>query len=306
MTIKRYSPLLNRIVLYLINEGVCIMSEWTQSLLETSRGTFEIFIKGEGEPLCVTHHYSDFNTSGDYFAETFTESHQVILVNLREAGRSDKAIEPYQLSMLETVFDLEAIRETLGYNKWGFAGHSTGGMLGVIYGIYFSNSLKFNVIVGAAAREYATFSEDCIYNKKHFHYKRMQELMEALKRSDLSQDERNNLSIERTKLSLYDPERYHEYFNLNINKKMAAARLNFFSRELQIYDVTRKLKLITSPTLIMCGKHDVQCPLIYSKEMNEHIPDSKLVVFDHSNHYPFLEEKDPFKEAFSDFIKESL
>jgi proline iminopeptidase len=206
--------------------------------------------------------------------------------------------------MLETIFDLEAIRKELGLEQWGFAGHSTGGMLGIVYGIYFSSSLKFNVIVGAAAREFTTFSPECIYNKNHPKYKRMQELMEALKQSDLSPEKRNELSSERTKLSLHDPDRFDEYFNLNIRKRMSAARLNYFNREIQIFDVTKKLVLIKSPTLIMCGKFDVQCPLDYSIEMSEGIPDSKLVVFNHSNHYPFLEESDTYKQEFKIFINE--
>jgi len=279
------------------------MSNWTQMLIETTRGTFEVFSKGEGEPICVTHHYSEFNMTGDYFAESFTKTHQVYLVNLREAGNSVKAVEPYHLSMLETIFDLEAIRDALGYEKWGFAGHSTGGMLGVIYGIYYSSSLKFNVIVGAAAREYSTFSSECIYNKHHPNYKKMQELIEALKKSDLSSEKRHELSSERTKLSLYSPDRFNEFFNLNIRKKISAVRLNFFSREIQIFDVTKKLKLISSPTLIMCGKYDVQCPLIYSLEMNERIKDSKLVVFNYSNHYPFLEESELFMDEFNKFLQ---
>ncbi|SET93274.1 proline iminopeptidase [Salinibacillus kushneri] len=47
------------------------MEKWGRKLLKTSRGVFEVFEKGEGEPLCVTHHYSEFNQTGDYFAETF-------------------------------------------------------------------------------------------------------------------------------------------------------------------------------------------------------------------------------------------
>jgi proline iminopeptidase len=93
------------------------MESWERRILETSRGKFEVFIKGTGVPLCVTHHYSEFNETGDYFAEVFTSSHTVILVNLREAGASERATASYQLSMLETIFDLEAIRERLGFEK---------------------------------------------------------------------------------------------------------------------------------------------------------------------------------------------
>ncbi len=41
------------------------MNRWINHLLSTNRGTFEIFVKGEGEPLCVTHLYSEFNETGD-------------------------------------------------------------------------------------------------------------------------------------------------------------------------------------------------------------------------------------------------
>ena len=280
------------------------MGNWERDLLKTSRGVFEIFVKGEGEPLCVTHLYSEFNQTGDYFAETFTKTNKVFLINLREAGNSEKAHEPYQLSFLETIFDIEAIREELGFNKWGFAGHSTGGMLGIIYGIYFSKSLTFNVIVGAAAREYMTFSKDCIYNPKHSQFTRMQELNETLKCSGISSEKRKELKIERTKLSLFDPEKYDELFCLNISKGMSAIRMDFFSRELQVYDVTKKLEFISTPTLIICGRNDVQCPVLYSIEMEEGIPNSKLVIFEKSNHYPFLEEAQQFIEEYNLFIKE--
>ncbi|MFC4559240.1 alpha/beta fold hydrolase [Virgibacillus kekensis] len=280
------------------------MGKWKRKMVNTLRGKFEVFVKGEGTPVCVTHHYSEFNETGDYFADMFCETNQVFLVNPREAGGSAGAAEPYQLSMLETVFDLEAVRKELGFPRWGIAGHSTGGMLGVIYGIYYSRSLTFNVIVGAAAREYMTFSEDCIYNEAHPDFERMQELNELLKRADLEDEERRQFKIERTKFSLTDPARYHDYFNKEINKGMSAIRMNFFSRELQVYDVTRKLGLSFAPTLIMCGRNDVQCPLTYSEEMSELIPNSRLVVFEHSNHYPFLEEEDLFRKAYVQFVCE--
>ena len=278
------------------------MTSWQQKLIDTERGIFEIFTKGQGDPLCVTHHYSVYNETGDYFADQFTESHMVILVNLREAGSSEKAHEHYQLSMLETVFDLEAVREALGYERWFFAGHSTGGMLGVVYGINFSEKLSGLVVVGAAARDYYTFSEECIYHSSHPQFEKMQSYNERLKQQDLSTEERKEISISRTKLSLFQPEHYHHYFNKNIQKSLSAVRMNFMNRELQVFDVTKKLKLISVPALIICGKHDVQCPLEYSIEMAEGIPGAELIVLESSNHYPFLEEKERFQEGISAFF----
>ena len=278
------------------------MSEWRKELIETNRGRFEVFVKGEGEPVCITHHYSEFNESGDYFAETFIENNKVFLVNLKDAGNSDKAGNAHELSMVDAVLDLEEIRKVYGYLSWTFAGHSTGGMIGVLYGIHFSSSLKSLIIVGSSAREYSSTSSRCIYNEGHPKFKRMQELMELLKPQSLTGDERNRLSKERTQLSLFEPENFDQYFSKNISKKLSANRLNFFSREQLIFDVTRQLSAVRAKTIILCGRHDVQCPVDFSIEMSELIPNASLHIFEQSNHYPFLEEEFEFKEVLKSVI----
>lgn len=53
--------------------------------------------------------------------------------------------------MTETIKDLEAIREALYINKWGFAGHSTGGMLALVYATEAQESLT-KIIVGMQRR----------------------------------------------------------------------------------------------------------------------------------------------------------
>jgi proline iminopeptidase len=274
---------------------------WNCKQVKTSRGSFEVFIKGNGKPICVTHLYSEFNETGDLFADCFTDEHTVILVNLRGCGNSEKAHSPFEYSMIHTVLDLEAIREALVIKTWSFAGHSTGGMLGVLYGVYFSESLNDLVIVGAAARDY-TVSPQSIYNREHPLYNKMQWLLEELTRSDLQSNERLELKKDRTKLSLYAPELHDEYFPTSVKKKMSSLRLNYFSTELAVFDLTRKLERISVRTLIICGRHDVQCPISFSIEMEEAIPRASLLIFEKSNHYPFLEERELFIRGMKSFF----
>nr|WP_230322466.1 MULTISPECIES: hypothetical protein [unclassified Bacillus (in: firmicutes)] len=40
---------------------------------------------------------------------------------------------------------------------------------------------------------------------------------------------------------------------------------------------------------------------MYSKEMHTLIPDSKLVIFEKSNHFPFVEEKESFITTVREF-----
>lgn len=276
---------------------------WIKQLIETENGVFEVFSKGSGAPLCVTHHYSEFTSEGDLFAESFVHSHQVYLVNLRGAGSSADASSEVEFSMIDAVMDLEAIRKALGYETWSFAGHSTGGMIGLLYGIHFSKRLDALLLVGTAGRYYGD-AKSCIYNAAHPQFQYMQDLIERLKVSELAKDERMKLSKERTKLSLHLPEHYDVYFADAPQKSMATGRMNMFAREYAIYDVTRRIDKITCPVWIGCGTHDVQCPIEFSKEIYESISGSKFIQFYTSNHYPFLEEQDKFQQELHSFFKE--
>ncbi|MEK4709172.1 alpha/beta fold hydrolase [Bacillus sp. FSL R10-2780] len=283
-----------------MRQGSDIM--WKQQIINTKRGTFELFTKGNGEPLCITHHYSQFNETGDYFADVFTSTHRVFLINLRDAGNSVKARSENELRMIETIHDLEAIRESLQFPTWHFTGHSTGGMLGLLYAITYPTSLQSLVMAGAAASNY-TETPFCIYHPEHpqFHY--MQELIENLKSPHLTNAERKELSTKRTKLSLYKPENYNSYFCKPIQKTMSASRMNAFSYEYPLFDLRKYLPSIHTKTLIICGRHDVQCPIQYSIEMHEGIRNSIFVPFEDSNHYPFLEEVALFTSTTQKFYK---
>lgn len=283
-----------------MRKGRAIM--WKQQMIHTERGTFELFTKGSGEPLCITHHYSQFNETGDYLADVFTATHRVFLINLRDAGNSVKAKAENELRMIETIHDLEAIREALQLPTWHFAGHSTGGMLGLLYAITYLNSLQSLVVAGAAASNY-TETPFCIYHPAHpqFHY--MQQLIENLKTPHLTNIERKELSTNRTKLSLYKPEKYNSYFCKPIQKTMSASRMNAFANEYPSFDLRESLPSIQTKTLIICGRHDVQCPIRYSIEMHKSIRNSIFIPFEESNHYPFLEEATLFTSTTQTFYK---
>lgn len=100
---------------------------WEQYLIETERGAFEVFKSGSGLPICITHLYSEYDSRGNLFANLFTDHYTVYLVNLRGCGNSTDDISLYNYNMTHSLKDLEAIRYSLGFDKWVFAGHSTGG-----------------------------------------------------------------------------------------------------------------------------------------------------------------------------------
>ena len=67
-------------------------------------------------------------------------------------------------------------------------------------------------------------------------------------------------------------------------------------------DYGPRLPEIVAPTLVLCGRHDPQFPLPCSLELATDIPGARLVVFDRSGHYPFIEEPDTFWATVAAFL----
>ncbi|WP_152655658.1 alpha/beta fold hydrolase [Oceanobacillus sp. CFH 90083] len=276
---------------------------WKQEIVKTARGDFEIFRKGEGDPLCSTHLYSAFNELGDYFSSEFTDYFSVVLVNLREAGNSCKAKEAHQLSMAESVYDLEAIREALGYGKWAFAGHSTGGMLGLKYAILAQDSLTKVIVGGAAASKQYMKHPGSIYCRESPYNNRLLEILDILKTST-DKAERRQANKEWLDMSLYYPEKREAYFQKPSSGKTIGSRLDYYSyTELPEYDITEALTDVKIPVFVYCGEHDAQCPYVFSEEIAKQLANSRLYAYSYSNHFPYIEEKKQFSEMVRAFVK---
>ncbi|WP_409250601.1 alpha/beta fold hydrolase [Bacillus sp. SCS-153A] len=275
---------------------------WKQRVIKTERGDFEIFEAGDGEPLCITHLYSEFNERGYYFADRFVNHFKVYLVNLKEAGNSSSAREEEELSMSETSKDLEAIRKALGCDTWSFAGHSTGGMLGLVYAANHPSALKRLMVGGASATYKYMEHRDSIYSYKNPANKRLKEIFSILKSRESTREERAQAGREWTEMSLYDPSRFDEYFSKPSSGRVVQRRLDYYSyTELPTYDIRKIISMIKTPTVVFCGRYDSQCPYEYSEEIHQLVPNSIFYTFERSNHSPHLEEKERFLEMVKEF-----
>jgi proline iminopeptidase len=54
--------------------------------------------------------------------------------------------------------------------------------------------------------------------------------------------------------------------------------------------------------LVLCGRRDPQFPLSASRRLADAVPGAQLQWFDHSGHYPFLEEPAAFWAAVARFL----
>jgi proline iminopeptidase len=268
---------------------------WETSLIETERGAFEVFKKGDGKPLCVTHLYSEFNKNGSLFANSFSHRFTIYLVNLAGCGNSTAGIGEHKYSMESAVKDLEAIRIALGIENWSFAGHSTGGMLGLKYAIQSPEALNSIIVGGLSASNAYMNHPGSIYCKENFQNSRILEILHLLGNPSTVIEERRAISKEWTMMSLHKKEAYDEMINRPNSGKTMSARLDYYSYvELPTYDLRPDLPGIELPVYLYSGVYDAQCPHDFGVEAAALIPNCHFTEFQQSNHFPYVEEEEEF------------
>ncbi len=67
------------------------------------------------------------------------------------------------------------------------------------------------------------------------------------------------------------------------------------------FDVTARLGEINTPTLILCGTHDLLTPLKFSEYLRENITGAQLVPFERAGHMLMLEQAEAFTQTLEEF-----
>jgi len=55
-----------------------------------------------------------------------------------------------------------------------------------------------------------------------------------------------------------------------------------------------RLASITAPTLVIAGRHDPFTSWPQAHRIAAHVPDAEVIVFEHSSHFPWLDEPEAF------------
>jgi|SRR5699024_9848838 len=275
---------------------------FTQKLVQTDRGQFEVFVRGEEELLAFTHLYSEFNENGDIMSQHLSGHYKVYIINLRGAGKTDDRTEKYTYSMDDAIYDIESVRQELNIEKWTFAGHSTGGFLALKYAVMYPKKLTKIIAGGLCASGEYMDHPDSIYCKDNPNNKRMLEIFEEMRLPGTTREQRIELAKEWTMMSLYREEVYYDMLTRKMNGRTLVHKIDYFTSELSDYDVREQLKTSPVRAYIYCGRHDAQCPHVFSEETVNLMPNGTLETFEYSNHNPDIEEEEKFKKFLAGTI----
>jgi pimeloyl-ACP methyl ester carboxylesterase len=110
-------------------------------------------VEGEGPPLVMLHglmrSLEDIREAG--YVDALKDDYQIILMDARGHGKSDKPHEPAMYIVENIISDVIAVLDSLGIETTNFFGYSYGGGIGFELAKYTPERMKSLIIGGAGA-----------------------------------------------------------------------------------------------------------------------------------------------------------
>ena len=241
----------------------------------------------------------------------------VIYYDTRGSGRSEAPSNDEDYNVGIFVNDLEALRVHLGLDSFALVGHSHGGLIALNYALqypqYLSHLLPLEAqLVGAVKYGREAQKEEQRIFSELVKDPTFAEAMTFFQSAggfgalfQLKSDKEFSAFLGRI-MPLYLKNSKHapalqEYV---MTHRLPLTALKATAASDGHFPVVSRLNTIHIPTLILNGRYDIFCSAAQAQMMHECINGSKLVIFDDSGHFPWVEEPDLFFSTVSNFLKD--
>ncbi len=269
---------------------------------------------GRGEPLLILH--GGPALSHEYLfpgLAPLTDTVKVVFFDQRGCGRSSKPKDG-RYDMATMAADVEGVRRSMRLGRVNLLGFSFGGMLAQEYALRYPEALRRLVIAGAGPS-----GADINRRLREVKAAAPAATREAIDRLEARGPFTGDAyPAEYAKIAdeAYRPFSFHTltapppevadslgHIAFDVYKILWGDRGEFeVTGVLRDWDRLEDLSRISVPTLLLIGRYDLT-PVSTAEDMNRRIPRSKLVVFEDSGHFMYLEESDKFLSEVRRFLK---
>jgi proline iminopeptidase len=267
-------------------------------------------VSGTG-PVCLAHPGGP-GVQWDYLRMPAVEHHLTMVyvepVGTGESGRL--ATHPHGYTRERYAQALDGLITHLGVPRVRLLGHSHGGFVAQYYALKHADRLAGIILYDSAPltgpehfAEAAARME--AFAAAHAGTPELQDVLDAWQSvPEVSDDESMTTALQR----LF-PAYFAGYWSRE--EEFAAARtavrgtyISGFDHRMDpiLIDDRELLGSVTTPTLVIVGRHDFICGPRWAGELHEGIPGSELVVLEDSGHFGHLEEPDAFARAVTGFV----
>lgn len=233
-------------------------------------------VLGKGNPIILLHGWGTSKNTFTSLKEEISKNYEVHALDLIGFGKSDEPFKPYSLN--DYVLFLRDYIKNKNIINPIILGHSFGGRIAIKYTSIFKDVSKLILVDSAGIRRINLSNKFKILKykvlKKWYKLTSNKKMYNLLINNSGSYDYKLASSVMKQTLSLI--------VNENLNKH---------------------IKKIKTTTLIIWGKNDKVTPYKDALYLKKHIKESKLVSFENTGHFPYLENKEDFNKVVKEFLE---
>ncbi|MCI0487479.1 MAG: alpha/beta fold hydrolase [Blastocatellia bacterium] len=262
-------------------------------------------MEGDGQETVVVVHGGP-GLPHEYFHPMLSNLAQYAkLVFFDRRADMSSSLSPHKpVSLDEMADDLDALRQSLDLTRVTLLGHSFGGAIALNYALRYPDKVKRLIL---------TSTSGMIEGPAEVESRLVKVLSPDEKTAYYSNEGSSGANTPCDRVRKRYRALYPHYFRhvpdaATLDGGVYAAYFDMLARKMVLaseegrFDVRARLSEIKAPTLIIGGRHDLVTPVNHSVEMAKEIPHSKLVVMEHSGHFPFFEENYMFTQWVRSFM----
>lgn len=256
------------------------------SILQTQDTKLYYEITGEGQALVFIHGLGSSTRDWEYQTSEFSKKYQVIALDLRGHGQSDKPAGPYTIPMFAA--DLADLLRALEVPSAHIVGISLGGAVAFQFALDHPAMVKTLTIINSAPTLGGTPE---------------QAAQEIERRVGIVQQYGMRAMGQSLSPALF-PKPEHAALRDTFVERWAENDPTAYiaaTRSMLNWDVTDRLGSIPSPTLIIAADQDYS-PVAGKEAYSKLLPEAQLAVIADAHHAAPLEQPQEFNKALAQFL----
>ncbi|MDY6953060.1 MAG: proline iminopeptidase-family hydrolase [Thermodesulfobacteriota bacterium] len=218
----------------------------------------------------------------------------VVFYDQLGCGNSDRPHDPSLWEMGLFVDEVDVVRRRLRLEQVHLLGHSWGGMIAMEYALTQPQGIV-SLTLASASSSRARSNADMERLRKRlppYVEKALRKHEEGGTTDDPTYQEADKVFALR---HIFRKDPWPEWLMQSMRRPQKAMV------DMEGWDIRPRLRDITIPTLVTCGRFDI-CTPAHARLIHEAIPQSELAVFEASSHYPHGEETNRFLAVLHHFL----
>jgi 3-oxoadipate enol-lactonase len=244
---------------------------------------------GEGTPLVFLHPWTTNGYIWYFQIFPFARSNQVVVIDHRGHGRSDKPRNGYAIQ--QHAQDVATVMDALKLERAVLVGNSIGGMIAMQFALDYPSRVLANVIQSSGTALSENMPKEAAEGFRNNYEGTFAALLEGTVSAKTRRERPEILEV--MKSHFLTPSNFPRH----VFDSAFADPNGVFN-----WNIKDRLREIRQPTLVIAGEDDQATPVAANKFLADNIPGARFVTVKDVGHFYQLENPSAFNSTLREFI----